>query len=150
MLIVDVVRSPDVGRDDDDFPGNVLPAGDMATPAKPNVLSTSSLPTASATPPQKPTTPQSIGSRTPDVSVPETPQINREPPRPQLQNVFLPQPEDDIFATPFAPRPVEPPTDNRRYPDRVRNKPKHLDDYAQYSHDVCCMSMAHSVSVPET
>ena len=98
-------------------------------------------------------TPSSVRRRTPATpvvpSVLETPQV-RTPVHPALDNVFVPQPEEDIFDTPVVPNLDNPDVDERRYPLRNNRgtKPKRLDDYAAYTHDVCCMSAVQQI--PET
>ena len=76
--------------------------------------------------------------------------VNRTPPRPIVRDVFTPQPEQDIFDTPMITKPDNPTEGARRYPERNRSKPKHLVDYASYNHDVCCLSVSSTFSIPET
>ena len=149
--------------DDDDFPGDCsLPkttpvvkgppqaSPDIATP--PIVQNVPATRTSTTAVPAAPTM-MSVRPRTPATpAVPgniETPQV-QTPRRPVLADVFAPQPEDDIFETPIVTNPNNQDVDDRRYPLRGNrgNKPKRLEDYASYNHDVCCMSAARQI--PET
>ena len=165
------VDSFDTGRDDDDFPGEVLlPDVDSSSAPVKSCLTTSPSPSTMGNAPttnSKPSTTiaEAPGSFTQTVPgqhapstprqrtliqpvIPVTPQMNREPPRPHPKNDFIPQPEDDLFLTPMVP--VEQ-SDVRRYPDRERRRPRHLEDYAKYTNDICCMSMAApGMKIPET
>ena len=64
--------------------------------------------------------------------------------------MFVPQPEEDIFETPVVTKPENAPVVEPRYPSRSNRgtKPKRLEDYAAYTHDVCCMSAV--CQIPET
>ena len=63
-----------------------------------------------------------------------------------MHDIFVPQPSNNIFDTPTpAENTVE---SDRRYPARERKKPKHLEDYASYNHDICCLSV--SRFIPQT
>ena len=141
------------GWDDDDFPGdNLLPKStplvrNCSPVPSPEIAVPETVPASHAPTPVSPVAPMSVRQRN---SVRETPQI-QTPRFPVLANAFVPQPEEDIFDTPVVAKPVNSNVvDERRYPlrDNRGAKPKRLDDYATYSHDVCCMSAVQPV--PET
>ena len=130
-------RSSNVGWDDDDFPGDVL----LPLPVKP-VQVKSPVTTPDVRPRENPLNVLPVdGGNVPQLF--ETPLVRPAAVfRPTSVDMMVPQPEDDIFNTPVPQEPT------RRYPERVRSKPKHLEDYSSYNHDVCCLSV--SKFIPET
>ena len=161
-----------VGTDDDDFPGEVYAPPTKPPPAaliKSEPLAQVQVPepAISLLQPAAPrcdspavVRPRDLPDLSPDVRPREspspgrvhTPQPHETPqirsgvvPRPVLRDIFVPQPSNDIFDTPVPETQVE---NERRYPDRERRKPKHLDDYASYNNDVCCLSV--SRFIPQT